>query len=129
MGGHSLDRRERAYHGRDVREAVGGEALRRERLQERLQAEPAARAAPAAGRQNMVPARRVVAGGDGRALAEEDGACVADPARERDRIAEQDDVPGREALDLGERGVEILTVDERAHAVRPVLRLGGELEV
>ena len=77
----------------------------------------------------MVAARRVVAARDRRARADEDRAGVADARRERLGVAEQDDVLRRDPLDLGERRLEVVAVDDLADRVVPVLGLRGELEL
>ena len=75
--------------GRQEREALRGEALGRHRLEERLEPEPADRARPAARRQHVVAAGRVVARGDRRPRPDEDRAGVAhlDPRAPRRRRA------------------------------------------
>ena len=75
----------------------------------------------------MVAARRVVARRDRRVVADEDRARVAYARRERHRVAEEDDMLRRDAVDLGERRLEIRPVDDAAHRPGSVLRLGGDL--
>ena len=127
--GHALDRRELLDGRPHAREPGGGQPLHRDRLQERLEAEPADRARPAVRRQHVVAAGRVVAARHRRVVADEHRAGVADPAGERLRLAEQDDVLGRAPLDLGERALEIVAVDDLADRVRAVLGLRRELEL
>ena len=79
------------------------QALDRHRLEERLEPEPADRARPAARRQDVVAAGRVVAGGDRRPRPDEDRAGVADAAGVRLGVAEQHEVLGRDRLGLLER--------------------------
>ena len=81
--GHALGGGERLDDRPHALEPVARQALHRHRLEERLEAEAADRARPAARRQDVVAAGRVVAGGDRRVGADEDRAGVADARRER----------------------------------------------
>src|SRR5439155_26382083 len=85
-GGERLDGR--AY----PLEPLPGQTLHRDRLQERLEPEAADRTRPTAGREHVVGARAEVARGHRRPLADADGPGVANPRRERLRLAEEDEM-------------------------------------
>ena len=90
----------------------------------------AARASPAAGRQDVIAAGRVVAGRHRRPRPHEDGARVADTAGERLGVAEQDEVLGGDRLGLRERPVEVAVgLDQPADGVAPVFALSRQLQV
>ena len=77
----------------------------------------------------MVATGRVVARCHRRARSDEDGACVADAAGERLGLAEQDEMLRSDPFHLGERRLEIVTVEDAAHGLVTVLGLRRHLEL
>ena len=77
MAGEVLRLADRLHRGRDRRGALGGQALPRAGLEELADPQAAGVAGGAGGRQHVVGADRLVAVGDGRLVAEEQRAVVA----------------------------------------------------